>query len=91
METRTAAYKELYKISADGNGYTLENLASYYSDSCNPKGEMRSYWAPLKTYKTMNGAINGLRKILDCHFLEGYEHLVDEIVQVIVDRAAHEH
>lgn len=86
LKEREAAYKELYAIKITSEGYTLTEEESYFSDSCNPKGEWVSYTSEIKTYKTLNGAIKALRKLISCHFPAGYD--IEEVVQAICKAAA---
>jgi len=70
---REAYYSANSRIVKTEDGYEAQVTASYFTDSCNPKGEYKTYWDTLKVYKTFKGALNGLMKHIDCRFPKGYD------------------
>ena len=77
MEKEMTARKEYHinskRIVKTDNGYSVQQMDSHYSDSYNSKGDWVEYWSELKEYKTLNGAIKGLVKYVDCHFPKDYD------------------
>ena len=85
LKEREAYHIESKRIVKKDGLYSLQEMESFLSDSCNPQGEYVYYWKDVKAYKTLSGAKKGIVNLIKHHFPAGHdlEHIINSILAKI--------
>ena len=83
FKTRENEIKNSYTIKVADGEFILMQKDFYFSDAFN---DYQDYWKIYKPYKTLGGAISGLKKLVAQHFPADYfkHNDINDIVKTMI-------